>query len=572
MPGAVDRLILKFKKIADPTEDCSQYEIIEDENNSQQPIMSNEELIPQLHHEDCTGENCVFFGCKELSRKNFESRVNIQANHYLGNNFAEEANFTGDQYVSNTDANHDNRLSNIWDTTFDTNSSNESITGSNHGNNPEFQSVNTNPNCVTSATIDPNCVTSATDDPAKTCDQIKLKQANRRWGIQETAKNQGPGSSKNFNDTHYSDNPCTSAGDGNPQTSHKACFARSDAANDKNSCTHNSKNNPFSMNQLMHLPRVRRDFIPGLSRIWLQTMESIFAMYGVTDDCQRYYMALQNISTVFLDRLTPYITGRSWKLLREGIQKVFGTLSYSQQLNAVESLTMSSTPRELLNQILSCLNLSYDSLSKEKEAFVRHLFLKKLPPSIKLSLQVISDKEPLDNVCEIAQKCYLALKENQNADTLFISEQQKSTLQDVKELVEYIRKSKSEPLNFTANPQRQSTETRFHTPQTYQNQRFYAPPSYRNQSNYSTRGRGFNMRYQGGGSYQPRYNNNNSRSQLQNSLNTPFQKPFTIHGRVVCKKHRKFGDQALYCDGQNEQCQYNAIFLEKSPQQNQQIT
>ena len=81
MPGAVDKLILKFKKIADPTEDCSQYEIIEDENNSQQPIMSNEELIPQLHHEDCTGENCVFFGCKELSRKNFESRVNIQANH-----------------------------------------------------------------------------------------------------------------------------------------------------------------------------------------------------------------------------------------------------------------------------------------------------------------------------------------------------------------------------------------------------------------------------------------------------------------------------------------------------------
>ena len=337
----VIKLILKFRKLNDDKGDTQDYEIID----SAEKI--DENMIPHIHHVECTRDvdSCEFFNCMELSRQHFSQRVNEQAEAYVPR--TENINPNDDQFVSEPLIQFDNAHNNAFDTTFDT-SSHTSSAGSDHSATNDIQTVNTARNSVTMTP----------DDCDKKRDQNKLDQANKLWGIKKNTEKSGPDSSLNFNDTQILSNKCSSVGDSSPQETHQTYFTQSSRADKMNLCTPKSSSNPYADCQIMNLPRVKRLFIPEFASSWLITIENIFSMYNITDDCHRYYIALQNISTVFLDKLSPYVKGRSWKLLREGIQKVFGTMSYSQQLNAVENLTMNTTPRELLNQILSCLNLS----------------------------------------------------------------------------------------------------------------------------------------------------------------------------------------------------------------------
>ena len=362
---------------------------------------------------------------------------------------------------------------------------------------------------------------------------------------------------------------------------------------------------------IRRLPRIKREFSPDCVKSWCETLNQLFMFYAIDDDITKYYLAIENINSVFMDRLSPYVKERTWSSLQHGINKVYGTLTYAQKLNIVESLTMSSTPRQLLNKILTTLGLSINGLQHDKLHYIKHTFMKKLPVKIRMSLMAVSDDASIDEICEVAMKCYHTLNGEEIdkglSQEMSFSEVNVKQLSDVKEQLHELRsmmqtfkptksnksqQQAAEPLNYANAPQAQNPN-RYQTPnsynKSYDNQNHYRYPNnnprhnfgrndYRNHNNYQN---SYGQTYATGqkhGNFHGQYTNQNRQtSHYQNSYrpgnyrnqqtSTRIQPHNNYFNLQICKFHRMYGDKCFpyVCNGESPSCQYQS-FLEQIAQ------
>ena len=57
-------------------------------------------------------------------------------------------------------------------------------------------------------------------------------------------------------------------------------------------------------------------------------LNQLFKFYAIDDDITQYYLAIENINSVFMERLAPYVKERTWSSLQHGINKVCAKYSF----------------------------------------------------------------------------------------------------------------------------------------------------------------------------------------------------------------------------------------------------
>lgn len=328
------------------------------------------------------------------------------------------------------------------------------------------------------------------------------------------------------------------------------------------------------------VPKIKREFIKESANTWLKAMESSFESHGVISERAKFESALSNIPTVYLDRLSPYLADRTFRSLADGIRKVFGQCSYSQRLSIVEALQMTSSPRALLNNMLSTLGLPISGLSEDRAAFIKHLFLKKMPTKIRLALAVLPDQSSLDDMCNVATNCYNALVAAPAPDRGLSHEvdngaQIKELLSEVKSLKGAIEKNKQEPqqLAYINDWNKGHQNSELHSGQRQQHHQGYhnnfnRQPQWERQP-HNVFSYHSNNRMPPQWESAPNFSNNLYRrhgpmssetSRFNRNLSPNFNQ--IPEEGLICFKHKRYGHRTYGCNGRNPWCQfYRSSFL-----------
>ena len=173
-----------------------------------------------------------------------------------------------------------------------------------------------------------------------------------------------------------------------------------------NNTSNNLGNNNVMAGYNRYIPKIKRDFDSFSPLCWLESLEASFLNYNITDEHVKYELALQNIKTHDLQKLQPYLADRTFTALANGVRAVFGRKTFSDRLNTVDNLTLTSTPRALMTDILSEMRLPIDGLTNEQNDFIKHVFAAKMPAKIQLHLQPLPSNTTLEEYCRFADRCF----------------------------------------------------------------------------------------------------------------------------------------------------------------------
>ena len=351
--------------------------------------------------------------------------------------------------------------------------------------------------------------------------------------------------------------------------------------------------------------RIKRAFCPSSPLIWLQAMDSAFLTHGISSPSIQFQVALENIDTKHLTALQGYLKTPDWNNLKQGIRQIYGTKSHSERLNNVQALVMTSSPRVLLNQILTEMSLPIDTSTPAEKSFIRHMFLIKLPLKLRITLQSLDESISLTDLCNTAERVYATMQEgedkskglgsainttpaNTRLDELNVKLAKAMTnLQRLTEMqVDFVKncntkqnKTKQENLNYincdSIDNSIEHDDTQFlgfmhanrtYTPpygqrnaygnnqyrQQYSDERF----QYRNANNwrpqnYANQGRNYSQQAN-------QMRQQNYRPQQQQRPMHPSQAPKYNMKPLWCEAHTRFGDNTWHdkCSGRNLNCNY----------------
>ena len=230
----------------------------------------------------------------------------------------------------------------------------------------------------------------------------------------------------------------------------------------------------------------------------------------------------------------------------------------------------------MLNSILTTLQLSIHKLTDEQTQFVRHLFQRRLPLQIQLSITPISDDVSIEQICEVAMRCYNTLAASKTPD-LGLSQEvdtQKHDLARQLELSRQISEVKTLLAVLKTSRKRVNADVHFTVPAQYDNvnqtpnnnnpqRQFYnysRPPrqQYRRPYYNQTRRPSFDQSYRNRG-----YRNQSQYSSYPKNYGFDYFIAGNNQQFPVCRLHQRYGNNCYACSGRRNNCQY-FDFLEVS--------
>ena len=362
--------------------------------------------------------------------------------------------------------------------------------------------------------------------------------------------------------------------------------------------------NPENKKRLLYLPKIERAFDGDLADLWVSTIEHSFQVHGIHDEDLKLEIGLNNIAPKFLCRLQSYLKpeNRSWQNLKLGIKNVFTSKSIDEKFSEVlNDISLNDNgPSDLMTRILNALNISSDIDDDVMKSCVRHIFINKLPPMVRIAAAAVGEANSLDSIARTADRVFRQARYNGGGTdvTTWPTENKKSDQTDmmnrlndvVKAMnklnevhkdnniaiikkVEKLENKISEPvesINFTNNGKQQRNNERGYNTQPLGRNHDY--------NNYANAYQSSNLNFQpynGVGSQQhsahqgpqfppgiPNHNAHLNNENNYSSNNRPGRRqPWDKSGfnPAYCDRHNYFGSRCFpsFCNGDNEKCSFN---------------